>query len=152
MILMGAALLALGVSGCTRTETSNKAVARKPLDTKKPLAPQLFPTPATNNAWFHVITTSDELKFNAKLSQTDDVTNVAKSSPKSRAMFFSTEPAKSLVTNLVSNATLIATSPRSVKTPADAVVVPPDFGCFRSGTPANAQRQQRSPQQNHCLI
>ena len=73
MILLGAVLLVLGVSGCTRTETSSKTVARKPLDTKKPLAPQLFPTPATNNAWFHVITTSDELKFNAKLSQTDDV-------------------------------------------------------------------------------
>ena len=132
MILLGAVLLVLGVSGCTRTETSSKAVARKPLDTKKPLAPQLFPTPATNNAWFHVITTSDELIFNAKLSKTDDFTNVSKSSPKSRAKFFSTEPAKSLVTNLVSNATLIATSPRSIKTPTDAVVVPPDFGRFRS--------------------
>ena len=134
MILLGAALLALGVSGCTKPETTTKTVARKPLDTKQPLAPQLFPTPATNNAWFHVITTSDELKFNAKLSQTDDFTNVAKSSPKSRAMFFNTEPAKSLVTNLVSNATLMATSPRSVKTPTDAVVVPPDFGRFRSVT------------------
>ena len=66
MILMGASLLALGVSSCTKPEATTKTVARKPLDTKKPLAPQLFPTPATNNAWFHVITTSDELKFNAK--------------------------------------------------------------------------------------
>ena len=134
MIWMGAALLALGISGCTRPETSSKTVARKPLDTKKPLAPQLFPTPATNNAWFHVITTSDELKFNPKLSQSDGFTNVAKSSPKEREKFFSTEPAKSLVTNLVSNATLIATSPRSVKTPSDAVMVPLDFGRFRSVT------------------
>ena len=94
MILLGAALLALGVSGCTKPETTTKTVARKPLDTKLPLAPQLFPTPATNNAWFHVITTSDELKFNAKLSQTDDVTNVAKSSPKERAKFFSSKDDK----------------------------------------------------------
>jgi len=134
MIWMGAALLALGVSGCSKPETTTKTVTRKPLDTKKPLAPQLFPTPATNNAWFHVITTSDELKFNAKLSQTEDVTNLAKSSPKSRALFFDTEPAKSLVTNLVSNATLTATSPRLEKTLSDAVVVPPDFGRFRSVT------------------
>jgi len=134
MIWMGAALLALGLSGCNKPETKTKTVTRKPLDMKKPLAPQLFPTPATNNAWFHVITTSDELKFNAKLSQTDDVTNLAKSSPKSRALFFNTEPAKSLITNLVSNATLTATSPRLEKTLSDAVVVPPDFGRFRSVT------------------
>jgi hypothetical protein len=134
MIWMGAALLALGLSGCSKPVTKTKTVTRKPLDTKKPLAPQLFPTPATNNAWFHVITASDELKFNPNLSQTDDVTNLAKSSPKSRASFFNTEPAKSLVTNLVSNATLTATSPRLEKTLSDAVVVPPDFGCFRSVT------------------
>ena len=134
MIWMGAALLALGLSGCSKPVTKTKTVTSKPLDMKKPLAPQLFPTPATNNAWFHVITTSDELKFNAKLSQTDDVTNLAKSSPKSRALFFNTEPAKSLVTNLVSNATLTATSPRLEKTLSDAVVVPPDFGRFRSVT------------------
>ena len=134
MIWMGAALLALGLSGCSKPATKTKTVSRKPLDTKKPLAPQLFPTPATNNAWFHVITASDELKFNAKLSQTDDVTNLAKSSPKSRALFFNTEPAKSLITNLVSNATLTATSPRLEKTLSDAVVVPPDFGRFRTVT------------------
>ena len=134
IIWMGAALLALGLSGCTRPETSTTTVARKPLDTKKPLAPQLFPMPVANNAWFHVITTSDELKFNPKLSRSDDFTNVAKSSPKDRAKFFSTEPAKSLVTNLVSNATLTATSPRSVKTLADSVLVPPDFGRFRAVT------------------
>ena len=134
IIWMGAALLALGVSGCTKPETTTKTVTRKPLDTKKPLAPQLFPTPATNNAWFHVITTSDELKFNAKLSQADDVTNLAKSSPKSWAMFFNTEPAKSLVTNLVSNATLTATSPRLEKSRIDSVMVPPDIGRFRAVT------------------
>jgi hypothetical protein len=134
MIWVGAALLTLGLSGCTKPETTTKTVTRKPLDTKKPLAPQLFPVPATNNAWFHVITTSDELKFNPKLSQTDDVTNLAKSSPKSRAMFFNTETAKSLVTNLVSNATLSATSPRLEKTLIDSVMVPPDIGRFRAVT------------------
>jgi len=134
MIWMGAALLALGLSGCSKPETTIKTVTRKPLDTKKPLAPQLFPVPATNNAWFHVITTSDELKFNPKLSQTDDVTNLAKSSSKSRAMFFNTEPAKGLVTNLVSNATLSATSPRLEKTLSDSVMVPPDIGRFRAVT------------------
>jgi len=134
MIWMGAALLALGLSGCSKPETTIKTVTRKPLDTKKPFAPQLFPVPATNNAWFHVITTSDELKFNPKLSQTDDVTNLAKSSSKSRAMFFNTEPAKGLVTNLVSNATLSATSPRLEKTLSDSVMVPPDIGRFRAVT------------------
>lgn len=134
MIWVGAALLTLGLSGCTKPETTTKTVTRKPLDTKKPLAPQLFPVPATNNAWFHVITTSDDLKFNAKLSQTDDVTNLAKSSSKSRAMFFNTGPAKSLVTNLVSNATLSATSPRLEKSRIDSVMVPPDIGRFRAVT------------------
>jgi hypothetical protein len=90
--------------------------------------------PATNNAWFHVITTSDELKFNPKLSQSDDVTNLAKSSAKDRAMFFAAEPAKSLVSNLVSLSSLSATSPRSVKTISDALLVPSDFARFRAVT------------------
>ena len=70
---LGAALLVLCLSGCRTSEEPKKAAARKPVDASKPLASQLFPTPATNNVWFHVITTSDELKFNAKLSHCDDV-------------------------------------------------------------------------------
>ena len=98
---LGAALLVLCLSGCRTSEEPKKAATRKPVDASKPLAPQLFPTPATNNVWFHVITTSDELKFNAKLSGSDDVIDVSKSTPKQRATFFATEPAKSLVANLV---------------------------------------------------
>jgi len=44
MIWMGAALLALGLSGCSKPVTKTKTVTRKPLDTKKPLAPQLSNT------------------------------------------------------------------------------------------------------------
>ena len=135
-LLLGLALsfAAIGFAGCQSPGKPKLASVRKPLDSTKPLAPQLFPTPATNNAWFHVITASDELKFNPKLSQSDDVVNLAKSTSKNRATFFSTEPAKSLVTNLVSNGTLSATSPRLDKTLADSVLVPPDFGRFRAVT------------------
>jgi hypothetical protein len=82
LVWMGAVLLAIGISGCRNANPPKQAAARKPVDTTKPLAPQLFPVPATNNAWFHVISTSDELKFNPKLSQSDDLSNLAKSSPK----------------------------------------------------------------------
>ena len=134
LVCMGAVLLVIGISGCRSANPPKQSAARKPVDTTKPLAPQLFPVPATNNAWFHVITTSDELKFNPKLSQSDDVTNLAKSSAKDRAMFFAAEPAKSLVSNLVSLSSLSATSPRSVKTISDALLVPSDFARFRSVT------------------
>ena len=131
---LGAALLVLCLSGCRTSEEPKKAATRKPVDASKPLAPQLFPTPATNNVWFHVITTSDELKFNAKLSGSDDVIDVSKSTPKQRATFFATEPAKSLVANLVSVSSLTATSPRSEKILADSIIVPPDLGRFRTVT------------------
>ena len=131
---LGAALLVFCLSGCRKAEEPKKAATRKPVDASKPLAPQLFPTPATNNVWFHVITTSDELKFNAKLSGSDDVIDVTKSTPKQRATFFATEPAKSLVANLVSLSSLTATSPRSEKILADSVMVPPDLGRFRAVT------------------
>jgi len=134
LVCMGAVLLAIGISGCRSANPPKQIAARKPVDTTKPLAPQLFPVPATNNAWFHVISTSDELKFNPKLSQSDDLSNLAKSSPKDRAMFFAAEPAKSLVSNLVSLSSLSATSPRSVKTVSDALLVPSDFARFRAVT------------------
>jgi len=129
---LGAALLLFCLSGCRKAEEPKTAAARKPVDASKPLAPQLFPTPATNNIWFHVITTSDELKFNPKLSPADEVIDLSKSTPKQRATFFGTEPAKSLVANLVSLSSLTATSPRSEKLLADSVMVPPDFGRFRA--------------------
>ena len=134
MVWMGAVLLAIGISGCRSANPPKQSAARKPVDTTKPLAPQLFPVPATNNAWFHVISTSDELKFNPKLSQSDDLSNLAKSSSKDRAVFFAAEPAKSLVSNLVSLSSLSATSPRSVKIISDALVVPSDFARFRAVT------------------
>jgi len=129
---LGSVLLVLCLNGCRKAEEPKKAAARKPVDASKPLAPQLFPTPATNNIWFHVITTSDELKFNPKLSPADEVIDLSKSTPKQRATFFGTEPAKSLVANLVSLSSLTATSPRSEKLLADSVMVPPDFGRFRA--------------------
>jgi hypothetical protein len=134
MVWMGAVLLAIGISGCRSANPPKQSAARKPVDTTKPLAPQLFPVPATNNAWFHVISTSDELKFNPKLSQSDDLSNLAKSRSMDRAVFFAAEPAKSLVSNLVSLSSLSATSPRSVKTISDALVVPSDFARFRAVT------------------
>jgi hypothetical protein len=134
LVCMGAVLLAIGITGCRSANPPKQSAARKPVDTTKPLAPQLFPVPATNNAWFHVITTSDELKFNPKLSQSDDVANLAQSSAKERAVFFAAEPAKSLVSNLVSLSSLSATSPRSVKTISDALLVPSDFARFRAVT------------------
>jgi hypothetical protein len=134
LVWMGAVLLAIGISGCRSANPPKQSAARKPVDTTKPLAPQLFPVPATNNAWFHVISTSDKLKFNLKLSQSDDLSNLAKSSSKERAMFFAAEPAKSLVSNLVSLSSLSATSPRSVKTISDALLVPSDFARFRAVT------------------
>jgi hypothetical protein len=134
MVWMGAVLLAIGISGCRSANPAKQTAVRKPVDTTKPLAAQLFPVPATNNAWFHVITTSDELKFNPKLSQSDDLSNLAKSSSKDRAVFFAAEPAKSLVSNLVSLSSLSATSPRTVKTISDALLVPPDFARFRAVT------------------
>ena len=134
LVCMGAVLLAIGTSGCRSPNPPKQSAVRKPVDTTKPLAPQLFPVPATNNAWFHVISTSDKLKFNLKLSQSDDLSNLAKSSSKERAMFFAAEPAKSLVSNLVSLSSLSATSPRSVKTVSDALLVPSDFARFRAVT------------------
>ena len=134
MVWMGAVLLAIGISGCRSANPPKQSAARKPVDTTKPLAPQLFPVPATNNAWFHVISTSDELKFNPKLSQSDDLSNLAKSRSMDRAVFFAAEPAKSLVSNLVSLSSLSATSPRSVKIISDALVVPSDFARFRAVT------------------
>ena len=134
MVWMGAVLLAIDITGCRSANPPKQSAARKPVDTTKPLAPQLFPVPATNNAWFHVITTSDELKFNPKLSQSDDLSNLAKSSSKHRAVFFAAEPAKSLVSNLVSLSSLSATSPRTVKTISDALLVPSDFARFRAVT------------------
>ena len=131
---LGSVLLVLCLNGCRKAEEPKKAAARKPVDASKPLAPQLFPTPATNNVWFHVITTSDELKFSPKLSHSDEVIDLSKSTPKQRATFFATEPAKSLVANLVSLSSLTATSPRSEKILADSVMVPPDFGRFRAVT------------------
>jgi hypothetical protein len=49
-------------------------------------------------------------------------------------VFFAAEPAKSLVSNLVSLSSLSATSPRTVKTISDALLVPPDFARFRAVT------------------
>lgn len=131
---LGTALLVLCLSGCRTSKEPNEVTSRRPVDASKPLAPQLFPTPATNNVWFHVITTSDELKFNPKLKQSDDVIDVSKSTPEQRASLFAAEPAKSLVANLVSLSSLVATSPRLQKTLADSVIVPPDYGRFRAVT------------------
>lgn len=134
LLSLALSLVAVGLTGCQSAEKPKLNNVRKAIDTTKPLAPQLFPVPATNNAWFHVITTSDELKFNPKLSQSDDLSNLAKSSSKDRAVFFAAEPAKSLVSNLVSLSSLSATSPRTVKTISDALLVPSDFARFRAVT------------------
>lgn len=134
LLSLALSLVAVGLTGCQSAEKPKLNNVRKAIDTTKPLAPQLFPVPATNNAWFHVISSSDELKFNPRLSQGDDVSNLATSSSSQRAKFFTAEPAKSLVANLVSVSSLSATSPRSVKTVSDALLVPPDFTRFRAVT------------------
>lgn len=134
LLSLALSLVAVGLTGCQSAEKPKLNNVRKAIDTTKPLAPQLFPVPATNNAWFHVISSSDELKFNPKLSQSDDLSNLAKSSSKDRAAFFAAEPAKSLVSNLVSLSSLSATSPRTVKTISDALLVPSDFARFRAVT------------------
>ncbi|MFM7187107.1 MAG: hypothetical protein ACKO14_04760 [Armatimonadota bacterium] len=129
----GTVMLAI-VAGCQRQNTAKQSTSRKPIDASKPLSPQLFPTPDPTNIWFHVIASSDELKFNAKLSRSAEYSDVTKSPPDQRARFFASEPAKSLVADLVSVSSMTATSPRSVKTLADSVIVPPDLGRFRTVT------------------
>lgn len=122
------------LAGCQRQKPAQQSTSRKPIDASKPLSPQLFPTPDPTNIWFHVIASSDELKFNAKLSRSVEYSDVTKTPADQRARFFASEPAKSLVADLVSVSSMTATSPRSVKTLADSVIVPPDLGRFRAVT------------------
>jgi len=122
------------LAGCQRQKLDQQSTSRKPIDASKPLSPQLFPTSDPANIWFHVIATSDELKFNAKLSRSAEFSDAAKSPADQRARFFASDPAKSLVADLVSLSSLTATSPRSVKTLVDSVIVPPDLGRFRAVT------------------
>lgn len=130
----GAAVVVTILAGCQNQKPAPQSISRKPIDATKPLAPQLFPSPDPTNIWFHVIAASDELKFNAKLSRSAELSDVAKSHADQRARFFASDPTKSLVADLVSLSSLTATSPRSVKTLADAIIVPPDLGRFRAVT------------------